>query len=141
MKNSRCLLWSVEDYSRTLDLKEGVLEREFVWTSPKGRRLKIAFERFISHANQHLAFLRCSVTPLNFSGTITLRSTVDGAVRNYHHLREPALKIVSTKLTNESGVLISRTKNSGISVGCAVTHTAKPATSIMGSSSPHGLNF
>jgi len=131
----------VEDYSRTLDLKEGVLEREFVWTSPKGRRLKIAFERFISHANQHLAFLRCSVTPLNFSGTITLRSTVDGAVRNYHHLREPALKIVSTKLTNESGVLISRTKNSGISVGCAVTHTAKPATSIMGSSSPHDLNF
>lgn len=132
---------TIENYSRTLDLREGVLRRELIWTSPKGRRLQIAFERFISHANQHLAFLRCSVTPLNFSGSITLRSHVNGAVTNYHHLKEPALNVVSTTLTNESGVLVSRTKNSGLSVACAVSHTTTPATSIMGSASTTLLDF
>ena len=131
----------VEDYSRTLDLKEGVLRRELVWTSPKGRRLRISFERFISHASQHLAFLRCAVTPLNFAGTITFRSTVDGAVQNYHHLREPALEVVSTALTHEGGVLLSRTKSSKITVGCGVTHKTDPATSIMGSASSTSLDF
>jgi len=50
---------TVEGYSRTLDLKEGVLRRNLIWTSPKGRRMKISFERFISQAHQRLAFLRC----------------------------------------------------------------------------------
>ena len=131
----------VEDYSRTLDLKEGVLRRELTWTSPKGRRLQIAFERFISHANKHLALLRCSIMPLNFSGTITLRSHINGAVSNYHHLQEAALEVISTTLTNESGVLISRTKKSGFTLACAVTHHTTPSTSIMGSASTTCLDF
>lgn len=132
---------TIEDYSRTLDLKEGVLRRELTWTSPKGRRLWISFERFISHANKHLALLRCSVSPLNFSGPITLRSHINGAVTNYHHLREPALEVISTTLTNETGVLMSRTKNSGLTIACAVTHRTTPATSIMGSASTTCLDF
>ena len=42
------LTGTLENYSRTLDLKEGVLRRELVWCSPKGRRTQICFERFIS---------------------------------------------------------------------------------------------
>ena len=132
---------TVEGYSRTLDLKEGVLRRNLIWTSPKGRRMKISFERFISQAHQRLAFLRCSVTPLNFSGLITLRSHVNGAVTNYHHLREPALEVISTTHTNESGVMVSRTKNSGLTIACAVTHRTTPATPIMGSASTSCLDF
>lgn len=132
---------TVDDYSRTLDLKEGILRRQLTWTSPKGRRVEIMFERFISHANQHLAFMRCSVLPLNFSGAVVLRSHVNGAVTNYHHLREPALEVVSTTMTNESGVLVSRTKNSKLAIGCAVTHQTSPATSIMGSASTTCLDF
>jgi alpha,alpha-trehalose phosphorylase len=132
---------SLENYSRTLDLREGVLRRNLVWTSPGGRRLRIAFERFLSQANQHLAFLRCSVTPLNFHGPITLRSHINGAVTNYHHLRQPALEVLSTTHTNESGVVVSRTKNSKLAIACAVTHRTTPAASIMGSASTTYLDF
>lgn len=135
------LTGTLENYSRTLDLKEGVLRRELVWCSPKGRRTQICFERFISQVDQHLAYQRCSVTPLNWSGQLTIRSQVNGAVRNYHHLRDGALEVVSTTHTNESGVMISKTKNSGISVACAVTHTTSPETSIMGSATSDCLDF
>lgn len=130
-----------EDYCRTLDLKGGLLKRELIWMSPKGRRLKISFERFISQANQHLAFQRCQVTPLNFSGAITLRSHINGAVTNYHHLREPALEVLSTSHTNERGVLVSRTKNSKLSIACAVAHNTRPSTAIMGSATAESLDF
>ena len=131
----------VQDYSRTLDLKQGILHRELIWTSPKGRKMHITFERFLSQTHQHLAFLRCSVTPLNFSSSITLRSHVNGAVTNYHHLRQPALEVLSTTHTNESGVLVSRTKNSGLSIACAVSHRTTPNTAIMGSASSNCLDF
>ncbi len=131
----------IENYSRTLDLKEGVLRRELTWTSPRGRKLHIAFERFISHANQHLAFQRCSVTPLNYSGPIMLRSHLNGAVTNYHHLREPALDVLSTTHTNESGVLVSKTKRSDLFIACGVTHKTTPSASIMGSASTTCLDF
>lgn len=132
---------TVEDYSRVLDFKEGVVRRTLVWESPQGRRAQIVFERFISHSNQHLAFMRCKVTPLNFSGVITVRSHVNGAVRNFHHLREPALEVVATKHTNESGVMVSRTKNSGFTIACGVTHETTPSASIMGSASTTCLDF
>ncbi len=132
---------TVEDYSRVLDFKEGAVRRTLIWTSPQGRRAKVMFERFISQANRHLAFLRCTVQPLNFSGAVIIRSHVNGSVRNYHHLREPALEVTSVKHTNESGVIVSQTKRSGFAVACAVTHQAKPATSIMGSASNTCLDF
>ncbi len=131
----------VEEYSRVLDLKEGVLRRELIWRSPKGKRTKLSFERFISQVEKHLAFQRCSVTPLNWSGQLTIRSQVNGAVRNVHHLRERALQVLSTEHTNESGVIISKTRNSGIAVACAVTHRTSPETSIMGSAGPESLEF
>ncbi|NMB02417.1 MAG: glycoside hydrolase family 65 protein, partial [Firmicutes bacterium] len=132
---------TVEDYTRVFDLREGILRRELIWTSPKGKRIQISFERFISQANQHLAAQRCLVTPLNFSDQITIRSHVNGTVTNYHHLREQALEVLSTTHTNEGGLLVSQTKNSGITIACAVTHNTTPESPIMGSATNSSLDF
>jgi alpha,alpha-trehalose phosphorylase len=131
----------VEQYSRVLDLKEGVLRRELIWRSPEGRRTRLSFERFISQVDKHLAYQRCSVTPLNWSGQITFRSQVNGSVRNLHHLREQALTVLSTAHTNEGGMILSKTKRSGIAVACAVTHRVTPEAPIMGSASSDCLDF
>lgn len=131
----------VEAYSRTLDLKEGVLRRELIWTSPSGRRTKIFFERFISQINKHVAYQRCSVTPLNWSGNLTIRSLVNGDVTNYHHLREKALDVVSTSHTNATGFILSRTRRSGFQIACAVAHRTTPETGMMGSASAASLDF
>ncbi|NLJ74178.1 MAG: glycoside hydrolase family 65 protein [Firmicutes bacterium] len=132
---------TVRDYARTLDLKQGVLTRKLIWTSPQGRQLRIVFERFISQSNQHLALMRCAVTPLNFSGTITIRSSVNGDVNNFHHLRDKALQVLSTTCTNEGGAVISETKNSGFTIGCGVTHRTYPKVPIMGSATTTSLEF
>ena len=131
----------LEAYSRVLDLKEGALRRELIWVSPTGKRTRFAFGRFISQVDKHLAYQRCSVTPLNWSGQLTMRSQVNGAVRNIHHLRERALDVLFTAHTNEGGTIVSKTRNSGIAVGCAVSHRTAPETSIMGSAGSESLNF
>ena len=39
---------TVENYHRTLDLRTGLLVREVTWTSPKGERFHLRFERMVS---------------------------------------------------------------------------------------------
>ena len=38
----------VEDYSRVLHMKEAILERNLLWTSPKGRQVRIRIRRLAS---------------------------------------------------------------------------------------------
>ena len=131
----------VEAYKRTLDLKEGVLRRELIWISPKGKRAQINFERFVSQTNRHLALQRCKVTPLNFQGEVTISSQINGDVYNYHHLREQALEVLSVDLKNESGYIISRTKNSKITIACGVTHKTNPKTAMTSLATDTSLEF
>jgi trehalose/maltose hydrolase-like predicted phosphorylase len=63
-------------YSRRLNMRSGELVREIEWESPKGRVTKLSFHRFISVASLHIAGLRISVVPLNYSGTLDVRNRV-----------------------------------------------------------------
>lgn len=38
----------VEDYSRVLHMKEAILERSLLWTSPKGRQVRVRIRRLVS---------------------------------------------------------------------------------------------
>lgn len=51
-----------------LDMAEGVLYREFIWTSPKEEMISIKTERFVSLSNKHNIMMRYEVTPLTHSG-------------------------------------------------------------------------
>ena len=67
---------------RTLDMKNGVLKREVVWTSPKGKMVEIKSRRIVSLASKFAAAIKYSVTPVDFDGEITLVSAIDGDVMN-----------------------------------------------------------
>ncbi len=54
----RCRL---ADYSRSLDLRTGVLRRAFEWDTRGGGRIRVRFERFVSAARAHVMALRCVV--------------------------------------------------------------------------------
>jgi len=93
----------VEDYSRYLDMKQGILNRQLVWESPEGKRVKIDIKRFISATRKHLGLIRYTVEPLNFSGKIKLVSSLEGDVRNKYHLRNPkALTMVNRGFVEDS---------------------------------------
>jgi trehalose/maltose hydrolase-like predicted phosphorylase len=71
----------VTSFERTLDLRSGVLTRRMHWISPSGWAAAIAFERFASLADEHTAFIRCSVTP-DFEGTVEFRASLRGWTDN-----------------------------------------------------------
>ncbi|MEI6133035.1 MAG: glycosyl hydrolase family 65 protein [Bacillota bacterium] len=70
------------EYKRNLDMKQGLLTREFVWESPKGKIAKFTFERFTSMDNFHIVGSKVTVTPINFSGEIKIVSELGGPVKN-----------------------------------------------------------
>ena len=69
-------------YSRRLNLRSGEFVRDIEWESPKGRVTKLSFHRFTSVASLHVAGLRKSVVPLNYSGTLQVKSGIDGQLTN-----------------------------------------------------------
>src|SRR5215475_5782046 len=69
-------------YERVLYLRNGVLTRTFRWQSSTGQTVDIRYERFMSLADKNALVVRCQITPIDFSGPITLQATLDGNVDN-----------------------------------------------------------
>jgi maltose phosphorylase len=72
----------VEDFRRVLDMKEGLLSRSFNATFPDGKKVKVDAKRFCSMANGEVGAIRYSITPINFSGKLTLSIYIDADVVN-----------------------------------------------------------
>ena len=59
------LLLSVAElisYERTLDMRSGVLERDLVWRTPSGNRVRVRSRRMVSFTQRHLVVLSIAVT-------------------------------------------------------------------------------
>jgi len=65
------------DFKRVLDMKTGVLSREFVWELTGGRLLKMTFVRFVSMAASNVGCQRIIIKPLNFDGTVKVVTRLD----------------------------------------------------------------
>ena len=67
----------VTQFSRTLDLKTGILTRSFVWTTTDDRKLRVTFERFTSMAKSNIGGQRIVLEPMNFSGSVRVTLGLD----------------------------------------------------------------
>jgi maltose phosphorylase len=65
------------DFKREIDMKTGVMSREFIWELSNGKRLKMVFLRFVSMDSHNVGCQRIIIEPLNFKGTITIQSCLD----------------------------------------------------------------
>ncbi|HLO29563.1 MAG TPA: glycosyl hydrolase family 65 protein [Anaerolineales bacterium] len=65
------------EFRRELDFRSGVLRREFVWETGSGKRLQLVFLRLLSMETEELACQQIRITPLNFSGRLTLTMGLD----------------------------------------------------------------
>lgn len=116
------------DYERVLDLKEGVLKRKAVWRTKTGKELELNFERLASFDDKHLAAVKVSIIPLNFSGKIKLVSLIDGNVKNLTAEDDPrvgsglsgrSLEIIEKNIEDDEISILSKTKNSNFKLLCA----------------------
>lgn len=72
----------VSDYSRILNMYEGVLERSFIAELSSGKKVKVHTKRFLSIVNTEIGAIRYSITPLNFSGEIAITPNLNSDVKN-----------------------------------------------------------
>ena len=90
------LLLSVADlefYDRSLDFRDGVLQREIIWRTPAGKRVKVSSTRMVSFTQRHLAILSIEVTMLDEEAPVVISSQTlnrqDG--RDEYHVRSAAM--------------------------------------------------
>jgi maltose phosphorylase len=65
------------EFTRKLDMRAGVLTREFVWETTGGKQLKVIFLRFTDMQSTHIGCQRIIVEPMNFSGEVQFRCGLD----------------------------------------------------------------
>ncbi|HEV7212031.1 MAG TPA: glycosyl hydrolase family 65 protein [Blastococcus sp.] len=117
----------VSDYVQELDLRRGVLTRRFRVTDDRGRRTDVSQRRLVSMSDPRLAALNCTVVAENWSGSLTVRSGLDGRVTNdgvtrYRGLAGQHLAGLETGVADGMLTLGARTGQSGIRLGLAARH-------------------
>lgn len=100
------------NFVRKLDMKNGVLTREFIWESLSGKEIKITFERFLSMVSPKLGCQRITLKSLNCSGKIQIKSALDFS--QIHESEGKNLWTIYKKQRLGSNIgIISKTQNSG----------------------------
>lgn len=73
---------TVSDFLQTLDLRCGLVTWAYILTDRAGNQTRVKQEKFLSMADRHLAAIRVSLTPVNWSGTLELSGGIDARVEN-----------------------------------------------------------
>mgnify|MGYP006296528697 FL=1 len=117
----------VLDYILDLNLKEGVLERKIRFKDDDDRETSIISRRLVSMDDPHIAGIEWTLVPENWSGEITVRSGIDGNVKNdgverYSDLESHHIDVLETGDFGDNGIcLVSRTKQSKIRMAQAAS--------------------
>jgi trehalose/maltose hydrolase-like predicted phosphorylase len=117
-------------YQRSLDLRHGVLRRSLRWESPRGKQIQLEVERLVLHTRRHVALIRYHLTPLNFDGSLTLTSLIDGAIRQSEHAEDDprlgtqfkgeVLRMEEKTFQGETALMAHSTVTTQFSVACGI---------------------
>jgi alpha,alpha-trehalose phosphorylase len=66
----------VRDYRRVLDMRSGILTREFVWALASGKHVRVRSSRLVSFEHRHLVAMTYEVTMLDHPAPIAISSQV-----------------------------------------------------------------
>jgi len=114
-------------FTRRLNFRDGVLHRKVVVRDAVGRETLIESSRLASMAQPHLAALRYSITPLNYSERITIRSGLNGRIINagverYRQLSSKHLTPVAEGGEDATSYIVLQTNQSKIQIAEAARH-------------------
>ena len=79
----------IVEYSRSLLMNEGIVVRNVVWKSPKGKEVKATFKRLVSFSDKNIMAIQIKITPINFEGTVKFSSYVEAGVENHTSKTNP----------------------------------------------------
>jgi alpha,alpha-trehalase len=113
------------DFYQELDLKSGILLRRLRFRDPPGRVTKLVQRRLAHMQHFHLAALETELTAENWSGTLEVRSALDGQVVNanvarYQQLNNRHLEFLESAVLDPEGIFLKvRTNQSHLQVALA----------------------
>lgn len=112
---------TIENITRCLDLKTGLLTRTVTLLDEENRKTRIDSYRIASMANQHQAGIKYEITPLNYDGNITVCSKLDGNIKNegvsrYKDLNSQHLEVVDFGGNDNISWLKTKTNQSEIEI-------------------------
>ena len=119
----------VLSYRQTLDLRGAVLTREARFRDDAGRTSSLLQRRFVAMHMPHVGALETTIVAEDWSGTIEIRSTLDGNVTNslverYRDLANQHLGSVETReISGNSVLLTAQTTQSRIPIAMAARST------------------
>jgi len=125
----------IYSYRRELEMRAGVVTREFDWESPGGTRLRMRTERLVSFVHRHIAAFRMEVIVLEGREPLTLvsglvdphaparppRQMETGDPRQARHI-EDALSLEAAEEHGQRLLLSFRTRQTGMHVVCGIDH-------------------
>jgi maltose phosphorylase len=107
----------VRNFKRVLDMKSGLLSRSFEVELVSGKEIKVSAKRFCSLANDEIGAIRYELTPLNFSGTITVTPDVDADVMNQDsNYNEKFWLGIDSEAKRRKAYVLAETKKTGFQV-------------------------
>lgn len=117
----------VTGFRRELDFRSGELKRELTWETRSGKQLKLVFTRLLSMVAKELACQQIRLTPLNFSGTVTLTLALDFSLP--HRMMGENFWECPRQRAAEDGVAllgVSKNIHQRVFAGCRLTAGGKP---------------
>ncbi|MCK4532596.1 beta-phosphoglucomutase, partial [bacterium] len=111
----------VINFIRRLDFRDGVLYKKAIVRDQVGRETLIESSRLASMAQSHLVALKYSITPLNYSERISIRSGLNGAIINagvarYHQLNSKHMEPILEGGQDDISYLMLQTSQSKIRI-------------------------
>jgi kojibiose phosphorylase len=104
------------EHRRTLDMKKGILRREWRHHDERGRITLVKFLRFASLADPHALVLKISVSPENYQGEIR----VETGIEHCQKMALSAIPVGKREIEGGKGVVtVSKTEHTGIMIAQA----------------------
>ncbi|MBO0746911.1 MAG: beta-phosphoglucomutase family hydrolase, partial [Acidimicrobiaceae bacterium] len=127
-----CERTEVQEFERTLDMREATLDRSVIYQMADGRRFQVNTKRFVSLAVRHLACLRYEVTAIDAPGRVVILSELrtpdgapEGATVDPRRSRLLAGEVLEAGVERVEGARVIRsyrTVRSGLAVAAGMDH-------------------
>lgn len=114
-------------FKRRLNFREGTLFRKVIIKDDMNRETLIESKRLASMANPHTGAIKYNIVPLNYSGSIIIKSEIDGStinsgVKRYKGFKSRHYDIVKQGTKKNVSFILARTNQSQIDIAVAAGH-------------------
>jgi maltose phosphorylase len=107
----------IHSFERCLDMQKAYLGRKFEAEFENGNRIKVEARRFLSTVDSEVGHIEYSITPVNFSGTLTISPYLDGDISNQDsNYNEKFWEEVYAEVLEREAYLTTKTKKTEFDV-------------------------